>query len=46
MPSLPYEIDNLQLVCIAANMMKQDFNNEELLMWCKFIMENQNSFIL
>ena len=43
-PGLPYEISNLQLVCKAANMMKQDFTEEELLMWCKLILENKNSF--
>lgn len=44
-PGSPYEIGNLQLVCRAANMMKQDFTSQQLLEWCRLILEKANSII-
>ena len=35
-----YLIDNIQLVCMAVNQMKSDLNEEELVYFCKNIIEN------
>jgi hypothetical protein len=38
--SLGYEIDNIQLVCMAVNQMKSDMTTEQLLFFCKQIVNN------
>lgn len=38
-----YKIGNIQLVCHAANMIKQDFGMEELKQWCQKILEVSHS---
>lgn len=35
--SKPYELGNVQLVCVQVNYMKSDLNKEQLLYWCKEI---------
>lgn len=39
-PHIGYTKDNVQLVCMAVNQMKSDLSKEELLMFCKAIVEN------
>lgn len=40
--SLPYTIDNVQLVCVQVNYMKNDLNKEQFLYWCKEILDAQS----
>jgi hypothetical protein len=42
-PTGGYKIGNIQLVCHAANMMKQDFGMNELREWCNKILGVKNS---
>lgn len=37
-----YTLNNLQLVCHAANMMKGTFSEDELLKFCNAIIKNKN----
>lgn len=37
--SIGYVRGNVQFVCDVANRMKQDLSQEELLVWCKKILE-------
>lgn len=41
-PEKGYTLDNLQLVCHAANMMKGTFSENELLKFCEAIIKNKN----
>lgn len=41
-PEKGYTLDNLQLVCHAANMMKGTFSEDELLKFCNAIIKNKN----
>jgi len=41
--SLGYEPDNIQLVCYIVNIIKNDFSKEDLIYWCKKIIENGNT---
>ena len=40
--SNPYELGNVQLVCVQVNYMKNDLNKEQFLYWCKEILDAQN----
>lgn len=39
-----YEKDNIQLVCMAVNQMKSDMTNEQLLYFCKQIINNNEHY--
>lgn len=39
-PSKGYEIGNVQFVCFIVNIMKHTLNREDLLFWCRVILEN------
>lgn len=41
-PDLPYSIENIQLVCVQVNFMKHTLNKEQLIFWCKRIIENES----
>nr|DAE03160.1 MAG TPA: restriction endonuclease [Podoviridae sp. ctU7u6] len=41
-PEKGYTLNNLQLVCHAANMMKGTFSEDELLKFCNAIIKNKN----
>lgn len=39
-PSKGYTLDNIQFVCFVVNMMKHTMTKEQLISWCKTIIEN------
>ena len=39
-PKKGYTTDNIQLVCMAVNQMKSDFDTDTLLMFCENILQN------
>lgn len=38
----PYIKDNIRLVCVQANTIRNDLTDEEMLWWCKQIIKNPN----
>lgn len=41
-PLGPYEPDNIRLVCRQANIMKQRLSDEELVSWCKDVIDTND----
>ena len=39
-PDEGYTLENTQIVCMAVNQMKSDLTMDELLLFCKYIIKN------